>query len=123
MKNLIPYEAINEAAKPLPDMPAFLKAAGAKEKTLQLGGLMLTNQPPNAWGWEVQSPTVDKKWEINFWPNGSFITFITPKDAKGPFTTEGKWKADPSSTFKMGKTTIKGVAMTITTLMSPSTYM
>ena len=50
MKNLIPYEAINEAATALPTMPAFLKTAGAKPQHVQYGGPRnMGKQPPNAW--------------------------------------------------------------------------
>jgi hypothetical protein len=109
MKNLIEYESINEAAKPLPTMPAFLKAAGAKEEYVHRGGPMQFDPKPNAWYLKIPGL---KNADISFFPEGDFYSTISQG------VTRGDWKADSASTFKMGGTTIKGVAMTITSLMA-----
>ncbi len=118
MKNLISYEAINEAATELPPMPAFLKAAGAKSQHIQLGGPRTGNQPPNAWVVSAGSPIYGTKeiWDIVFFPNGTFYT--TAGKAPGSYLkTTGKWKADAAENFTFGKLKIKGVEMTLTSYM------
>ena len=109
MINLIAYEAINEAAKPLPTMPAFLKAAGAKEEYVHLGGPWSPKSLPNAWVCKIPGL---KNGDMSFFPEGNFYN-TTPQGV-----TRGDWKADSASTFKMGGTTIKGVAMTLKCLMA-----
>jgi len=125
MKNLIPYEAINEAETALPTIPAFLKTAGAKPQHVQYGGPRNPNQPPNAWILEIPSPVGgNDTWRIDFFPDGTFSTAIQPKgDTSFPFRSGGKWKADSASNFMVGKKTIKGVAMNFTALMAPTTLM
>ena len=49
---------------------------------------------------------------MSFFPEGNFYN-TTPQGG-----TRGDWKADSASTFKMGGTTIKGVAMTLKCLMA-----
>ena len=119
MKNLISYEAINEAATALPDMPAFLKAAGAKPQHIQFGGPRnMGTQPPNAWVVSAGSPISGTKeiWNIVFFPNGTFHT--TAGKAPGSFLkTTGKWKADAAENFTFGKLKIKGVEMILTSYM------
>jgi hypothetical protein len=118
MKNLIPFESINEAATALPTMPAFLKAAGAEPKHVQYGGARMPNQPPNAWAVMSGSPISGSKemWEIVFFPGGTFST--SAGTTPGAFLRcGGKWKADTSSNFKFGKKEIKGVEMVFTSYM------
>lgn len=118
MKNLLPYESINEAAAPLPAMPAFLKTAGAKPKYVQYGGPRnMGEKPANAWVLDVAQPMDSKKtWSINFHPDGTFQTFATGGDSAF-LKSAGKWKANPSGTFRMGSKTIKGVDMTFTAFL------
>jgi hypothetical protein len=121
MKNLIPYEAINEAATALPAMPAFLKTAGAKIEHRRLGGPWTKDQTPNAWVLTVpviatSAADKDKKSEIIFFPRGTFYT-IAGIPSRSFLKCEGKWKADASTNFTIGNTTIKGVAMTFTEYM------
>jgi len=118
MKNLVSYEAINEAAAALPAMPAFLKAAGAKPKHVQYSGPRMGNQPPNAWVVSAGSPISGTKetWEIVFFPNGMFST--SAGSTPGAFLRSGgKWKANSTASFNFGKKTIKGVEMVITSYM------
>ncbi len=116
MKNLISYEAINEAATALPAMPAFLKAAKAKAQYVRLGGPWTKDPAPNAWV-VTAKPTMGKDtWEVVFFPDGRFHTMAGI--AKGSFLKSGgKWKADTSGSFLIGSTNIKGVTMTFTTYM------
>ena len=121
MINLIAYEAINEAAKALPAMPAFLKTAGAKPEYVFFGGPWTPDKSPNVWVLEITSPMGGKDtWGVNFFPNGSFLTDIKPEGGKNlRFESGGKWKADSASDFMIGRKTIKGVNMAFTYLMSP----
>ena len=118
MKNLIPYEAINEAATALPTMPAFLKTAGAKPQHVQYGGPRnMGKQPPNAWVIDgIPHPQNPKKtWRIDFLPQGTFRT--SASGAEAFLKSEGKWKANSTGTFRMGGKTIKGVDMTFTAFL------
>lgn len=116
MKNLIPYEAINEAATALPTMPAFLKSAGAKPDHVQYGGPRMGNEQPNAWVVSTKSPDQKETWEIVFFPSGTFST--SAGSTRGAFLrSNGKWKADVSANFGFGSKNIKGVAMTFTSYM------
>jgi hypothetical protein len=119
MKNLIAYEAINEAAKPLPDMPAFLKAAGAKPQHVKLGGPWTKDQTPNAWAIDgIPHPQSPKDtWEIYFFPAGTFRTSATGAKDLTFLTSGGKWKANSTGTFTIGDKTIKGVDMTFTSFL------
>jgi hypothetical protein len=116
MKNLRSYEAINEAAAALPTMPAFLKTAKAKAQHVRLGGPWTKDQTPNAWVVSAKPTTGKETWEVVFFPNGTFHTMAgVPKGAF--LKSGGKWKADASASFRIGATTIKGVAMTFTSYM------
>jgi len=125
MDNILPYGAINEATTTLPEMPDFLRKAGAKPTYVQYGGpAKLGNQPPNAWELEIKVPySTNQTWGLVFHPDGTFDTTIQPANTNGPFTSGGKWKADGASFFTIGKTKINGVSMVFTGLMSPTTYM
>lgn len=124
MDHILPYEAINEASNSLPKMPEFLKKAGAKPQHVQYGGPRNPNQPPNAWSLEISSPTKTKStWRIDFFPEGNFSTSIAPDGKTNmPYRSGGTWKVEPSSDFKIGGTTLKGVSMKFTTLMATTTY-
>jgi hypothetical protein len=117
MKNLIEFESINEAAAALPAMPAFLKAAGAKSEHRTLGGPWTKDKTPNAWVLKIPAIATSasakdaKSEEIIFFPRGTFYT-IAGIPSRSFLKCEGKWKADASSNFRIGQTTIKGVAMT-----------
>jgi glucose/arabinose dehydrogenase len=119
MKNLIPYEAINEAATALPAMPAFLKTAGAKPQHVKLGGPWTKDQTPNAWAIDgIPHPQNPKDtWEIFFFPNGTFHTSATGAEGLAFLKSGGKWKANSTGTFTMGRKTIKGVDMTFTSFL------
>lgn len=119
MKNLIPYEAINEAATELPAMPAFLKAAGAKPQHVKLGGPWTKDQTPNAWAIDgIPHPQSPKDtWEIYFFPKGTFHTSASGAEGLAFLKSEGKWKANSTGTFRMGGKTIKGVDMTFTAFL------
>lgn len=118
MKNLLPYESINEAAAALPAMPAFLKTAGAKPQYVQYGGPRnMGDKPANAWVLEMPDTTGKKTWRIDFMPNGTFNTTATGAGGPAFLKSAGKWKANPSGTFKMGNKTIKGVDMTFTAFL------
>ena len=126
MINLIPYESINEAAKPLPTMPAFLKAAGAKPQHVRFAGpANMGERPPNAWAIDgIPHPQNPKDtWEIYFFPDGKFRTSATGAKGLTFLTSGGKWKANSTGDFTMGSKTIKGVDMTFTTFLvfSPPT--
>jgi hypothetical protein len=125
MDHILSYNAINEAAASLPKIPTFLKNAGAKPEHVQYGGPRKPNQPANAWGLEVKNPSkADVSWKIDFFPDGSFSTAISPEDGgQMPYRSGGSWKEDGASSFKIGKTTLKGVSMKFNTLMVPTTYM
>jgi hypothetical protein len=124
MDNILPYGAINEATTTLPEMPDFLRKAGAKPAHTQLGGPRLRNNTPNTWRLEIKAPySTNQTWSLDFWPNGTFDTGVQPANTNGPFTSGGKWKADGASFFSMGETKINGVSMVFTSLMSPTTYM
>ena len=119
MKNLIAYEAINEAAKQLPPMPAFLKTAGAKPQHVQYGGPPPKDQTPNAWVIDgIPHPQNPKDtWRIDFSPNGTFRTSATGAKDLTFLTSGGKWKANSTGTFTIGGKTIKGVDMTFTSFL------
>ena len=119
MKNLIAYEAINEAATALPAMPAFLKAAGAKPQHVQYGGPWTKDQTPNAWAIDgIPHPQNPKDtWEIYFLPDGTFRTSASGANDLTFLKSEGKWKANSTGTFRMGGKTIKGVDMTFTAFL------
>ncbi len=125
MKNLIPYESINEAAKQLPPMPAFLKTAGAKPQHVKLGGPWTKDQTPNAWAIDdISNPQGPKDtWEIYFFPGGTFHTSATGAKDLTFLTSGGKWKANSTGTFTIGRKTIEGVDLTFTTFLvfSPPT--
>jgi len=125
MINLIPYESINEAAKPLPDMPAFLKTAGAKPQHVQYGGPPPKDQTPNAWVIDdISNPQNPKDtWRIDFSPKGTFHTSANGGKGLTFLTSGGKWKANSTGTFTIGRKTIEGVDITFTTFLvfSPPT--
>jgi hypothetical protein len=125
MNHILPYDAINEAATALPQMPDFLKKAGAKPDYVQYGGPRnVGNPPPNVWMLEVKVPyATSGTWDLVFWPDGTFETHIAPENTKGPFETTGTWKTDPAAKFSIGKVTLNGVVIKITSLMYPTTYM
>ena len=124
MDHILPYDVINEAATALPQMPYFLKKAGAKPDHVQYGGPRMGNQPSNAWLLEVKVPyATNQTWDLVFWPDGTFETHIAPENTKGPFNTTGTWKTDPAAKFSVGKVTLNGVVIKITSLMYPTTYM
>ena len=124
MDHILPYGAINEAATALPKMPDFLQKAGAKPDHVQYGGPRnVGNPPPNAWTLLIKAPyATNQTWELVFWPTGTFETHISPADTDGPFITGGKWKVDASSKFQIGKVILNGVAINLTSLMTPTTY-
>ena len=104
--------------------PDFLKKAGAKPDHVQYGGPRMGNQPSNAWLLEVKVPyATNQTWDLVFWPDGTFETHIAPENTKGPFKTTGTWKTDPAAKFSVGKVTLNGVVIKITSLMYPTTYM
>ncbi len=116
MKNLISYEAINEAATALPAMPDFLKTAKAKAQYVRLGGPWTKDPAPNAWVVSAKPPMGKDTWEVVFFPDGTFHTMAGV--TKGAFLKSGgKWKADASGSFRIGSTAIKGVSMTFTSYM------
>ena len=120
MKNLIPYESINEAATVLPAMPAFLKTAGAKPQHVQYAGPRnMGEQPPNAWVIDgiAHPQNLKKTWRIDFFPDGTFHTSATGAEGMTFLKSEGKWKANSAGTFRMGGKTIKGVDMTFTSFL------
>ena len=67
--------------------------------------------------------TLTQTWDLVFWPDGTFETHIAPENTKGPFKTTGTWKTDPAAKFSVGKVTLNGVVIKITSLMYPTTYM
>jgi hypothetical protein len=115
MKNLIPYDRINEAGAALPAMPAFLKAVKAKVEHRRLGGPWTKDTTPNAWVVTAKSSFSKDTWELVFWPDG---TFYTSAGSHQEFAkSEGKWKADAASSFEIGSTPIKGVKMEFNSFM------
>ena len=114
MNHILPYDAINEAAA-LPVMPAFLKSAGAKPDHVQYAGPRNVGNPPNnAWVLSIPSIVDKKTWSLEFFPDG---TFSTSASGASFLRSGGKWKADASSSFRIGGKTLKGVAMTFTTFL------
>jgi hypothetical protein len=124
MDHILSYEDINEAATALPKIPGFLKAAGATPQHVQYGGPRNPNQPPNAWVIEVKNPgKAGASWRMDFFPDGTFSTSISPKDGgQMPYRSEGAWKEDGASSFKIGNTTLKGASLKFNTLMVPTTF-
>lgn len=95
LNNIKSYgEELNEAATPLPKMPAFLKASGAKE-AVESRGPWSKDKKPNHW--EI---------EINNTLGTSFSTYKTFKVRFYPTSaTAGTWSADLFPKFKMGNNT------------------
>lgn len=84
LNNIKSYgEELNEAAASLPKMPAFLKAAGAKEAVAH-GGPWSPDKKPNHWEIEVSNTL-----------GTSFSTYKTFKARFYPTSaTEGTWSVD-----------------------------
>lgn len=124
MDHILSYDDINEAATALPKIPGFLKSAGAVPQHVQYGGPRTANQPANAWVLEVKNPgKADVSWRMDFFPDGTFSTALSPKDGgQMPYRSGGSWKEDAASSFKIGKTTLKGVSLKFNTLMVPTTF-
>lgn len=120
MKHLRVFEeaSVNEAAE-LGQMPAFLKAAGAKPgKSPSSPGEWLAQGKPerkdDCWVLEVPSPfKKDQTIGIHFFPNKNF-SFTTGIGLGARY--QGTWQeGSASDIFKFGQSSsIKGVKMTFT---------
>lgn len=133
LKNLKIYEdKIFEASKPLGEMPAFLKKAGAVEDFAGGGGPRTPGKPssdpkPNCWIIKnIKNPFMPAEFDfIRFFPSGSFEMSLTisPKNAR---RFGGKWESGNSSdVFQLGNSNgfkLSGVKMIFSTFGSLQTY-
>lgn len=117
-----PGHHVNEAESGLPQMPKFLKDAGAIEDVSpQFGGPRTQQKRPNdCWSLEI-SPLgrgkSDRPLTIFFFPNGNFsFSWSAPESRSFLSGFSGKWQAGSSAQdlFKFAKFRLKGVKMQFT---------
>jgi len=131
LNNIKSYgEELNEAAASLPKMPAFLKAAGAKEAVAH-GGPWSPDKKPNHWEIEVKNPTGTsfssyETFRVSFYPTsateGNWSADIFPKNKTGNYNKlsfTGKYKASGSAKANLFGKVISGVELTSTDIFVP----
>lgn len=133
LKNLKIYgDQIFEASKPLGQMPAFLKKAGAEEAIKGPGGgprgKTPSDQKPDCWIIEnIKNPFLPAEFDfIRFFPSGSFEMSLTisPRNSRKFY---GKWELGNSSdVFQLGNDPngfkLSGVKMIFSTFGATSTF-
>ena len=131
LNNIKSYgEELNEAAAPLPKMPAFLKAAGAVEGT-ESRGPYVPNRKPNHWRIKInnilgESFSKYETFTVKFYPTsateGTWSADIFPKNKMGNYNKlsfAGKYKASGSAKANLFGKVISGVELTSTDIFVP----
>ena len=127
LNNIKSYgEGINEAAATLPKMPAFLKAAGAKE-AVDIRGPYQENRTPTHWVVTVGNMfgtifSTNKEFTIAFYPNGTWEAGISPAFKlynANMLSFNGKYKALASAKSNFFGRKITGVEITSTNICVP----
>lgn len=131
LNNIKSYgEELNEAASPLPKMPAFLKAAGAKEAVAH-GGPWTPKKSPTHWEIEINNTlgtafSTYKTFIVDFYPTsateGTWTANLFPKFRMGnnnKLLFAGKYKTSGSGKANLFGRALSGVELTSTDILVP----